>query len=79
MVDAENFLNSDLGRYLIECADMEIQSAKDELATIPYWRKRKIIALQNKIQIAASVPNWLKEVISNGRNAEQLLDEQLAD
>jgi hypothetical protein len=74
-IEADQFLNTDLGRYLVARADEEIEAAKDELATVPYWRKRKIIKLQNEIAVASKVPRWLGEVLTQGQNAEAHLRE----
>lgn len=73
--DAEDFLRSDVGRYLIGRADQEIQEAQQKLATVSPWRRRRIQELQAQIWRAQSVKGWLIEVINAGRSAEQALEE----
>jgi hypothetical protein len=69
-IEAEQFLNTDLGRYLIARSEEDIEDAKDKLATVPYWRKRKIIKLQNEIAVASKALQWMAEVLTQGQNAE---------
>lgn len=71
--DAEEFLNSDIGRYLAGRADQEIAEAQEKLATVASWRRRRIQELQNQIYRAKSFKGWLAELISNGRAAESVL------
>jgi hypothetical protein len=74
--DAEEFLNSDIGKFLIGCADQEIQEAMEQLKNCHPWRTRKIRELQNKIWRAESVQVWLAELITRGRQAIQQLEER---
>lgn len=74
--DAEEFFNTDLGRYMLGRCEVEIAEAQDELSTVSWWRRRRIIQLQNKVWRARSVKLWLAELISNGRAAEAALTEQ---
>jgi hypothetical protein len=74
--DAEEFLTSDVGKFLIGCADQEIQEAMDQLKKCHPWRHRRIRELQNKIWRAESVQGWLAELITRGRQAMQQLEER---
>lgn len=74
--DVEDFLNSDIGKYLIGCAEQEAVEAMNELKTVSTWRKRKILDLQNRIWRAESFQKWLGELIISGRQAIQQLDEE---
>lgn len=73
--DAEDFVNSDVGRYVIGCAEQEAFEATDQLKKVYPWRKNKIIELQNKIWRAESIQTWLSELIIKGRQAQQQLEE----
>lgn len=74
--DAEEFLNTELGRFIMGRCEQEIAEAQDALSRASPWRRRRIQALQNEIWRAQSVKGWLGELISNGRSAEAALDEQ---
>ena len=73
--DAEDFANSDIGRYVIGCAEQEASEAMAQLKNIYPWRRRKITELQNKIWRAESMQTWISELIIKGRQAQQQLEE----
>jgi hypothetical protein len=77
--DAEEFLETDIGRYLIGRAEQESREAMDQLKKIYPWRRRKIQELQNRIWLAENVQGWIVELIISGRQALQTLDEQSKD
>ena len=72
--DAEEFIQSDIGKYLIGCAEQEAQEAMEELKHVYSWRRRKITELQNKIWRAESVQSWIAEIIIKGKQATQQLE-----
>ena len=72
--DAEDFIQSDIGQYLIGCAEQEAHEAMDQLKRIFPWRRTKIIELQNKIWRAESIQSWLAEIIIKGKQATQQLE-----
>jgi hypothetical protein len=74
--DAEEFLNTELGRYILGRCEQEIQAAQAELSRVSAWRRRRIQALQNEVWRAQSVQAWLGELIANGKAAEAALDEE---
>ena len=74
--DAEEFIRSDIGRYIIGCAEQEAQDALDQLKRVYPWRRRKITELQNKIWRAESIQSWLAELVIKGQQAIQQLDEE---
>lgn len=73
--DAEEFLSTELGRYITGRCEQEIADAQEELSTVWPWRKRRIQALQNQVWRAQSVKGWLAELIANGKAAEAALEE----
>ena len=73
--DAEEFVESELGRFIIGRAEQEIEDAVNELKKCYPWRTRKIRELQNRIWRAESVQNWLAELVVRGRQALNQLDE----
>lgn len=77
--DAEEFARSELGRFILGRCDAEIDEAQEELSTVAWWRRRRIILLQNKVWRARSMKRWLVELIQNGRGAEASLEEMDAE
>lgn len=73
---AKEFVESDLGRYIIGCAHQEIISAQAALKTALPWRRRKIQELQNRIWRAESLLLWLRDLIEAGRSAGQTIEEE---
>lgn len=74
--DAEDFVNSEIGRYIIGCAEQESADAMDQLKRVFPWRRRKIQELQNKIYRAESIQSWLAELVIKGKQAMQTLDNE---
>lgn len=73
--DAQEFLASEIGRYLLGRAQMDEREAMEALVSVKWWRRRRIIELQSRIYRARSVRSWLAEIISDGRSAESSLEE----
>jgi len=74
--DAEEFLNTDLGRYLVGCAEQEIADATEKLVRVSPWRRRRIVDLQSQIWRAQSFQTWLAEIITTGRQAIETLEQK---
>ena len=73
---AIEFVESDLGRYIIGCVHAEIEEASRALkGTLP-WRFWRIQELQNRIWRAESLLLWLRDLIAAGKAANQALEEQ---
>lgn len=77
--DAEEFLNTELGRYLVGRAEQEAADAMHQLKSVYSWRRKKIQELQNKVWRAESVQQWIADLIISGRQAMETLDEQARD
>jgi len=73
--EAEAFLKSDIGRYLVARADEEIECAVEELKGVDPEDAKAIRALQGKINVAESIQYWLAEAIQDGVNSMQELNE----
>ena len=72
--DAEDFIQSDIGRYILGCAEQESNEAMEQLKRVYPWRRRKIQELQNQIYRAESIQSWLAELVIKGKQAIQQLD-----
>ena len=76
--DAEEFLKGDLGRYLLARAREEEQEALEALATVAWWRRRRIQQLQNQVWRARSFQGWVIEIINIGHQAQNELEQRTA-
>jgi hypothetical protein len=64
--EVEQFLESDIGKYLVGRAEAEALEAVELLKRVSFWRKHRIIWLQNRISVAESFQKWLGEAYSEG-------------
>lgn len=72
--DAEEFLASDLGRYIVARIDEEERTALDGLAEVWPWRRRRIEQLQAQLWRARSFKSWLGDLIVAGKQALEHLE-----
>lgn len=77
--DAEEFLKSELGQFILGRCEVEIADAQHKLARVASWRRRRIQELQNEIWRAETMKGWFAELIQNGRAAEAALDDRDRD
>lgn len=64
---AKDFLNSDLGQYLVGCAYQEIEAFRDKLEeTID---SEKYLIIQTKIKARRLAIEWITAAINTGENA----------
>ena len=72
----EAFLQSDLGRYLVQRAEAQVEEAVEQLKRCSPEDSGQIRAIQHTIQVAESIQYWLAEAIQSGLNAQQQLHDQ---
>ena len=75
-VEAEQFKVSQLGRYLSQCADEEIENARDQLCEDDPVNTDLITKLQNKVFRASQVLCWIDEAVESGQHAASLLQQR---
>lgn len=76
---ARQFLQTDLGDYLLKRAQSQIESATDELKRVSprwMWGRKKIERLQGQIAVAENTINWLAEAITEGDAATKILEDR---
>jgi len=71
----EQFLDSDVGKYLTQKAQEDANAALGALAIVDPEDAKRIRALQNDVKIADLVISWLSEAIVRGDVAQQKLRE----
>jgi hypothetical protein len=70
------FLESDIGDFLVQKARQQSDSWKERLKDIDPWDEEKIIVAQMKIHVADLILVWLGEAIQEGLQARENLREQ---
>lgn len=73
---AKEFFDSDIGRYLIGCAQQEYSEASAALKTVAWWRAFRITELQNQMLRAENFMVWLRDLLIKGKGAELTLDDR---
>lgn len=71
----EDFLTSDIGDYLLKCAERKEREAMEALKVVLPWRRRRIQQLQNEIRLASDVERWLGDAIAAGHAAMEQIKE----
>lgn len=66
-VETEKFLSTNLGKYLVGRANLELEEAHSKMEICP---PEELKDLQNKAWRANQFITWLAEAIHNGRHAE---------
>lgn len=74
--DAEEFLASELGKYLAGCAEQEEKDAFEALANVDPMEYKQIVMLQNRVWRARNFIGWLREVIVAGKQAKTVLESE---
>ena len=72
----EAFLQSDIGRYLVQRAEAQVEEAVEQLKRCNPENSAQIRAIQQDIQVAEAIQYWLAEAIQSGLNAQQQLHDQ---
>ena len=71
---AEEFVASDIGKYLLARAEHEAAEANAALKRVSPWRWRRISQLQAQIWRAESVQGWLTDAITDGQAALKTIE-----
>lgn len=71
----EMFLESDIGVYLVQCAQTEINEATEKLVRVDPEDPKAIRDLQHKIRVAESVVGWLADAVRSGTQAREAIEE----
>lgn len=74
--DAEEFIQSELGRYIIARVEQEREEAITALTTVSVWRRNRIRTLQNEVWRCDTFKSWLAETVIRGKQALDLLEQR---
>ena len=72
--DAEEFLSSELGRYIAERIEEEIATAQRALEDADVFDTDRLLQLQNNAKRARQLEDWFIGLIQEGRQAIQALE-----
>lgn len=76
--NSEEFIESELGRYIIGRVDQERSDAVEKLINTPSWRWITIRELRNEIWRCDTFKGWLADCVIRGKQALELLDQDAA-
>jgi hypothetical protein len=68
----KQFMDSDIGQYLMQCAQEDTDSAAAEMIDIDITDTSKVMAIKIKFMVAARVESWLQEALIKGYQAFQM-------
>lgn len=75
-LDAQRFKDSDIGRELQDRANAEVEAALEQLKTVDPTDAKQITLLQNHIWKAETFLLWINEMVQEGVNAEEQLEQE---
>jgi hypothetical protein len=75
-MQAEDFVRSPIGRYLLGRAQIEVDDATTKLKRVSPADTEAVRALQNRVLLMESFGGWIQDAIANGNNAEAQLQHQ---
>ena len=67
--EARKFLDSQLGKCVLGIAEQQVMLAEKALGKTDPDDKKKIVALQQRIELYEKFPTWLAELLHDGENA----------
>ena len=74
-VDAETFIRTPLGKFLVKKAEDEIEAATQDLISADPDDVKSNTELRNRIHVARMFVVWLTDSINMGRSAHERLKE----
>jgi len=78
-VEAEKFINSPIGQYVIERAEMDREKAIEEFKKIDVADVAAVRRIQNDIDTPDRIVKWLTDAIQSGYAAHDALRQQEAE
>ena len=72
---AKIFLNSDMGKYIVNKATAEIDEAIADLIDVDPFDSKAVSAAQRRVREAQGALVWFGEAISDGEHALRMLED----
>lgn len=73
-IEAEQFLRTSVGQYLIGRAELEEREALESLGEVDPENAKAVREAQFRLQVARAVPRWLSDAIQSGRIAQTVIE-----
>jgi hypothetical protein len=73
-IEVEQFLSSDIGRYMVGRAENEEHEALQALAQVDPIDAKKVERLQNQVWRARSIQQWLAQAVQAGLMAQHQIE-----
>lgn len=70
----ELFMESEIGDYLRQCAQAEIDTAVREMGSVDAEDPKAVRQIQMRLKVAESVMGWLGDAIRQGQQAHSMLE-----
>lgn len=77
-IEAQTFIESNLGKYVIARAEKQIDAANMALSEVDPFDSARVAHLQAKIGVARAAVQWIAEAVNEGYAAENAIHEQEA-
>jgi len=72
----DQFLKSDIGRYLLEQAEAEEQAGLQQLRVVNCNNEEAVRMAQNRVWRGEQMKSWLKDAVSAGLKARMILEDR---
>ena len=74
----EQFMETDIGCYIAQCAEKDIESGLKMLREADPFDPTQIVAAQTKVKIAETVIGWLGDAMRAGLQATEAIKEDVS-
>ncbi|WP_372830994.1 hypothetical protein [Pontibacterium sp.] len=74
-IAVEEWLASDVGKYMKGRAEGELEDIKRKLIELPEWQSSTAKQLQDRAKMLQTMMSWLAQAIDNGHVSEMALQE----
>ena len=74
--DAREFVESNVGRYMVGCAQQDYAEAMAKLKKTSPWRRNRMQQLQNEARVAEMFAVYLRDLVIKGKAAEMALEDR---
>lgn len=73
--DVERFLTSSIGRYLVDHAERQIETAMEDFRQVNPTDHAAIVEIQVRLRVADSVQAWLADAVAAGHEAARVFEQ----
>lgn len=74
----EQFLQSDIGEYVTQCAQRDIEKGIKLLKEVDPFVPEQIVSAQMRVRIAESIMGWLGDALRAGYQATEAVKEDVS-